>query len=112
MNFQTFKFDFKKAEEPQIKFPTPVESLKKHESSRKKSTSALLTMPKSLTVWITVFHKLENSSRDETTRPCDLPLEKSIYRSRILSYNWTCNNILVPNGERSALRLHIVTLLI
>ena len=53
-----FKLDLKKAEEPQIKFPTSVESLKKHESSRKKSTSALLTMPKPLTVWITVFQKL------------------------------------------------------
>ena len=40
-----------KAEEPEIKLPTSVGSLKKHESSRKTSTSALLTMPKPLTVW-------------------------------------------------------------
>ena len=43
-----------KAEEPEIKLPTSVESLKKQESSRKISISALLTMPKPLTVWITI----------------------------------------------------------
>jgi len=39
-----------KAEEPEIKFPTHTGSLKKQESSRKTSISALLTMPKPLTV--------------------------------------------------------------
>ena len=39
-----------KAEEPEIKLPT----LKKQESSRKTSISALLTVPKTLTVWITI----------------------------------------------------------
>ena len=42
-----------KAEEPEIKLPTSVGSWKKQESSRKASTSALLTMLKPLTVWIT-----------------------------------------------------------
>ena len=41
----------KKGRGPEIKLPTPAGSLKKQESSRK--TSALLTMPKPLTVWIT-----------------------------------------------------------
>ena len=53
MNFQMFKLDLEKAEEPEIKLPTSAGSLKRQESSRKISTSALLTMPKSLTVWIT-----------------------------------------------------------
>ena len=53
-NFQMFKLVFEKAEEPQIKLPTSAESWKKQESSRKTSISALLTMPKSLTVWITI----------------------------------------------------------
>ena len=53
VNFQMFKLDLEKAEEPEIKLPTSVGSLKKQESSRKTSTSALLTMPKPLTVWIT-----------------------------------------------------------
>ena len=42
-----------KAEEPEIKLPTFAGSLKKQESSRKTSTSALLTMAKPLIVWIT-----------------------------------------------------------
>ena len=53
MNFQMFKLDLEKAEEPEIKLPTSAGSSKKQESSRKISTSALLTMPKPLTVWIT-----------------------------------------------------------
>ena len=50
MNFQMFKLDLEKAEEPEIKVPTSTGSLKKQESSRKTFTSALMTMPKSLTV--------------------------------------------------------------
>ena len=53
-----FKLDLEKAEEPEIKLPTSVGSLKKQESSRKISTSALLTMPKLLTVWITTNWKI------------------------------------------------------
>ena len=53
MNFQMFKLYLKKAEEPEISLPTSDGSLKKEESSIKTSTSALLTMPKPLTVWIT-----------------------------------------------------------
>ena len=52
-NFQIYKLDLEKAEEPEIKLPTSVGSSKKQESSRKTSTSALLTTPKPLTVWIT-----------------------------------------------------------
>ena len=43
-----------KAEEPEIKLPTSAGSWKKQESSRKTSISALLTMPKPLTEWITI----------------------------------------------------------
>ena len=68
MNFQMFELDLEKAEEPEIKLPTSVGSFKKQESSRKTSISALLTMPKPLTVWITT---MENSSKDENTRPPD-----------------------------------------
>ena len=49
-----FKLDLEKAEEPEIKLPTSAGSVKKQESSRKTSTSALLTTPKPLTVWITI----------------------------------------------------------
>ena len=53
VNFQMFKLDLENAEEPEIKLPTCSGSSKKQESSRKTCTSALLTMPKTLTVWIT-----------------------------------------------------------
>ena len=62
MKFQMFKLDLEKAEEPEIKLPTSVGSPKKQENSRKTSTSALLTMPKPLIVWITTT--CENSSKD------------------------------------------------
>ena len=51
-------FRKKKAEEPEIKLPTSAGSWKKQESSRKTSISALLTMPKPLTVWITTNWKI------------------------------------------------------
>ena len=52
MNFQMFKLDIEKAEEPEIKLPTSTASLKKQGSSRKISTSVSLTTLKFLTVWI------------------------------------------------------------
>ena len=48
-----FKLVLEKAEEPEIKLPTSAGSLEKQDSFRKTSISALLTMPKLLTVWIT-----------------------------------------------------------
>ena len=50
---QVVQAEFLKAEEPEIKLPTSAGSLKKQESSRKISTSVLLTTPKPLSVWIT-----------------------------------------------------------
>ena len=54
MKFYRFKLVLEKAEEPEIKLPTSAGSSKKQESYRKASISALLTMPKPLTVWITI----------------------------------------------------------
>ena len=53
-----FKLVLEMAEEPDIKLPTSAGSWKKQESSRKTSISALLTMPKPLTVWITINWKI------------------------------------------------------
>ena len=53
-----FKLDLEEAEEPEIKLPTSVGSWKKQESSRKISMSALLTMPKPLTMRITTNWKI------------------------------------------------------
>ena len=57
MNFQIFK-NLEKAEEAEIKLPTSAGSSKKQENFRKTSTSALLTMPKPFTVWITTNWKI------------------------------------------------------
>ena len=66
MNFQMFKLVLEeaeekkkeKAEEQKIKLPTSAGSSKKQESSRKTSISSLLTIPKPLTVWITINWKI------------------------------------------------------
>ena len=76
MNFQMFKLVLEKAEEPEMKLPISVGSPEKQESSRKTSVSALLTMLKPLTVWITI--NCGKFERDGNTRPPDLPVEKPI----------------------------------
>ena len=82
----TFNLYLEKAEEPEVKFPTSVGPLKKQESFRKISISALLTMPKTL---CQSQQTVGNSSRNGSTRPHYLPLEKSVCRSRSNSYNRT-----------------------
>ena len=65
-----FKLVLEKAEETEIKLPTSAGSWKKQESSRKTSISALSTMPKPLTVWITINWKIlkEMGIPDHLTR--------------------------------------------
>ena len=53
-NFQMFKLDLEKAEEPEINLLTSVGLSKKQRGSRKTPISALLTIPKPLTVWIKI----------------------------------------------------------
>jgi len=70
MNFQMFKLDLEKAEEPEIKLSISVGSSRKYESSKKTSTSALLTTPKPLTVWITTnYGKFFKRWEYQTTWP-------------------------------------------
>ena len=70
MNFQMFKLDLEKAEEPEIILPTSSKSSKKQESSRKTSTSGLLTVPKPLTVRITInYGKFLKKWKYHTTWP-------------------------------------------
>ena len=65
-----FNLDVEKAEETLIKLPTFTGSFKKQESARKTSTSALLTTPKSLTMWITTnCGKLSNRWEYQKTLP-------------------------------------------
>ena len=71
VKYQMFKLHLEKAEEQEIKLPTSVGSLKKWESSRKTSTFVLLTMPKPLTVWITInCGKFLKRWEYQTTWPC------------------------------------------
>ena len=70
VNFQMFKLVLERADEPEIKLPASAGSSKKQESSRKTSTSALLTMPKPLTVWVTINSgKFFKRWEYQTTRP-------------------------------------------
>ena len=108
VNFQMFKLDLEKAEEPEIKLPTSVGSLKKQESSRKASISALLTVPKPLTVWITTnCGKFLKRWEYQTTWPASWEICMQVRKQQL-----ELNNGVVPNGEWSTSRLYIVTLLI
>ena len=78
MNFQMFKQDLEKTQEPEIKLLTFIGSSKKQDSSRKTSISALLNIQKPL---CGSQQTAENSSRDGNARPPDLPPEKSVCRS-------------------------------
>ena len=70
-NFQVYKLVLEKAEEPEIKLPTSIESSEKQESSRKTSIFALLTKPRPLTLWITTNWKIlqEIGIPDHLTSP-------------------------------------------
>ena len=73
MNFQMFKLDLEKAEEPEIKLPTSTGSWKKSREFQKNIYFCFIDYAKA-------FEK-ENSERDGNTRPPNLPLEKPICRS-------------------------------
>ena len=111
VNFQMFKLDLEMAEEPVIKLPTSVGSLKQQESSRNSSTSALLTMP---SLWLCRPQQtVENSSSDGNTRPPDLPVEKSVCRflteATVRTRHGATNWFQIGKSTSS---LYIVTLLI
>ena len=78
-----FKLDLEKAEEPENKLPTSVEYLKSktvpEKQTNKQTKNRFIDYAKAFDC---VDHnKLENSERVRNTRPPDLPLEKSVYRS-------------------------------
>ena len=76
-----FKLDFEKTEEPEIKLPTSTGSSKNQESSRKTSTSALLTMSKAFD-WVDHNKLWKILQEMANTGSPDLPPEKSVCRSR------------------------------
>ena len=79
-----FKLDLEKAEEPEIKLPTSAGSSKKQESSRKASTSASLTKPKPLTVWITTdCGKFFKKWKYQTTLPASWEICMEIKKQQL-----------------------------
>ena len=109
-NFQMFKLDLEKAEEPEIKLPTSVGSSKKQKSSRKTSTSALLTMPKALTVWITInCGKFFKRWKYQITWLASWEIHIQV-REQQLELDMEQQS--GPKRERGIPRLYIVTLLI
>ena len=81
---QMFKLDLEKAEEPEMKLPTSTGSSKKQESSRKASTSASLTRPKPLTVWITTnCGKFWKRREYQTTWPADWEICMQVKKEKV-----------------------------
>ena len=113
MNFQMFKLDLEKAEEPEIKLPASTGSLKNEESSRKTSISALVTMPKPLTVWIPInCGKFWKRWEYQTTWPASRETYMQVRKQQLELDMEQQKTYLIPNWERSTSRLYIVTLLI
>ena len=84
VNSQMFKLVLEKAEEPEIKLPTSAGSWKKQESSRKTSISALLTMPKPSTVWITInCEKFWKRWKYQTTWPASWEIRMQVRKQQL-----------------------------
>ena len=110
VNFLMFKMVLEKAEEPEIKLPRSTGSLKKQKSYRKTSTSALLTMPKPLTVWIIRnCGKFWNRWEYQTTWPASWEICTLVKKQQL---ELGMEQQIGSNRERSTSRLHVVTLLI
>ena len=107
-NFQMYMLGFKKADKWEIKLPTFVESWRKQGSSRITSTSASLTIVKSLTVWITANWKIlkEVGVADHITY-----LLRNMYVGQEVAVR-ILRGTTVQNWERSTSRLYITILFI
>ena len=114
MNFHMFKLDLEKAEEQEIKLPTSVGSSREQESFRKKKKntyiSALLTMPKHLTMWNTTEWKILKEMRILDHLTCLLRNLYAGQEATVRTGHGTTD--WFQTRERSMSRLHIVTLLI
>ena len=96
-----FKLDLEEAEEPEIKLPTSPGSWKKQESSRKTSTSALLTMQKPLTVWITInCGKFWRKWEYQTTWPASLEICVQVRKQHLEIGHGTTDWFQIGKGIR------------
>ena len=140
MNFQVFKLDLEKAEEPKIKDQISISKVKRkpsewetviaNEATDKELISKIykqllqlnfrkIKFQKSIYFCFIDYAKASvwittncKILRDGNSRTPDLLPEKPVCRSRGSSCNWTRNNRLVPTWERSTSRLYIVTLFV
>ena len=105
-----FKLVLEKAEEPEIKLPTSIGLLKKQESFRKISISALLTIPKA-------FDCVDHNKLWKILKEMGLPdhltcLLRNLYADQEATVRTGHEMRLVSNREKSTSRLYIVTLFI
>ena len=105
-----FKLDLEKAEEPEVKLPTSVGSSKRQESSRKTSTSAVLTMPKPLTVNQNKLWKILQQMGIPDHLTCLLRNLYAGQEAAVRTGHGTTDWFQI--GKRCMSRLYIVTLLI
>ena len=110
LNFQMFKLDLEKAEERDIKLAASIGSSTKQETSRKTSTSALLTMPKPLIVCITAnCGKFWKKWEYQTIWPASWEICMLVKKHQL---ELDMEQQTGSKSKRSMLRMHIVTLLI
>ena len=105
MNFQMFKLVLEKAEEPEFKLPTSAGSWKKQEF-QKNIYFCFIDYAKT-------FDCVDPHKLLEILKEMGIPdhltcILRNLYAGQ--EANWTWNNRLAPNGERSTSRLYIVTL--
>ena len=98
-NFQMFKLDLEKAEEPEIKLPTSVGSSKKQENSRRTSTSASLITLKPLTVWSTTNWKILKEMRLSDHLTCLLRNLYAGQEATIITGHGTKDRFKIGKGE-------------
>ena len=107
-NFQMYKLDLEKTEEPEIKFPTFTGSWRKQGNYRKTPTPTSLTVLKSLTMWITIYcEKFFKRWEYQTTLP--VSWETCMWVKKRKNQTWTTDRLEI--GKKSMTRLYTVTLL-
>ena len=106
-----FKLGLEKAEEPEIKWPTYIESWRKQGSFRKKSTSALLTTWKPFTVWITTnCAKFLESREYQTTLPVSWKTFKQVKKQQLEPYMEQLTSSKLGKEYDKAVYCHLVYL--
>ena len=101
-----FKLYLEKAMEQEIQSPISVKSSKNQESSRKTSTSALLTMPEPLTVWITTNWKILQEMGIPDYLTCLLRNLYTCQQAAVRTGHGTTDWFQVGKGVRQAVYFH------